>query len=158
MATLQFYWANQLCLYLSSGIAKIAVAVVLYRLAMTVKSRLILASSIVVVVIWTTITTVFASDVCADNPTGVSNFAGSQMCSDVGYFRTVTNILIDYFFALFPIPMLWNAPLARQMKLVVCGLLGLGMLYVPIFERTNAPSPLLKVVVQHLLSGLTTLC
>lgn len=109
---------------------KVAVALVLYRLATTARNRIVLAASIVVVVIWTGVTTVFSSYICADNPNGATNFAGSKMCSDVGYFRMISNIFIDYFFALYPIPMLWRANLQKGMKIIVCGLLGLGVLYV----------------------------
>lgn len=97
---------------------------------MNVKTRVTLAISIVVVVIWTTVMTVFSSDLCADNPSGATNYAGSKTCADVGLFRMISNIFIDYFFALYPISMLWKAKLAKQMKIIVCGLLGLGILYV----------------------------
>lgn len=117
-------------MYISSGIVKIAVALVLYRLAITVTTRIILAISIVIVVVWTVIVTVFASYICAANPSGVTNFAGSPMCTEVGYFRMYSNIFMDLFFAVFPIPMVWKAGLTLRMRFIVCGLLGLGLMYV----------------------------
>lgn len=113
-------------IYISSGIVKLAVALVLYRLATNIRLQAILITSMSVVVIWTVITTLFSSWLCASG--GASNYVGSSTCTAVGYFRTISNIFIDYFFALFPITMLWNAKMSFKMKLSVCILLGLGML------------------------------
>ncbi|KUI59691.1 hypothetical protein VP1G_06871 [Cytospora mali] len=121
-----FYFANQVTLYLSSGIVKLAVALVLYRLATNARLQVILTTSMAVVAIWTFVTTLFSSWLCASS--GVSDYIGSSTCTAVGYFRTISNIFIDYFFALFPITMLWNARMSFRMKLSVCVLLGLGML------------------------------
>ncbi|CAN8101567.1 unnamed protein product [Discula destructiva] len=123
---MKYYAANQYSLYISSGIIKIAVALVLYRLACGLKSQVILVMAIVVMVIWTFITTIFAMDLCAS--TGAASYTGDVACSDIGYFRMISNIFIDYFFALFPIPMLWAATLSRRMKVIVCCLLGLGFI------------------------------
>lgn len=124
----QFYWANQLVLYVSSGIVKIAVALVLYRLATTVRNQAILVTSICVVVVWTCITTIFSTDMCAT--TGAADYAGSAVCTGVGYFRMISNIFLDYFYALYPIPMLWRSTLSQRMKIIVCCLLGLGIMQV----------------------------
>ncbi|KAF3764195.1 hypothetical protein M406DRAFT_71243 [Cryphonectria parasitica EP155] len=124
---MKFYWANQLMLYISSGLVKIAVALVLYRLACNLKNQAILVISIIVVIIWTFLTTIFSSDVCAET-TGATSYAGDQTCTDVGYFRMISNIVIDFFFALYPIPMLWNSTLSQRMKYIVCGLLSLGLI------------------------------
>ncbi|KAK7738390.1 hypothetical protein SLS53_006205 [Cytospora paraplurivora] len=120
-----FYFANQLSLYVSSGIVKIAVALVLYRLATNVRLQVTLITSMVVVAVWTFVTTLFSSWLCASS--GASDYIGSSTCTAVGYFRMISNIFIDYFLALFPITMLWNAKMSFRMKLSVCILLGLGM-------------------------------
>lgn len=122
----QFYFANQLTIYISSGIVKIAVALVLYRLATNTRLKSILIGSIVIVFIWTVVTTIFSSWLCASS--GASDYVGSHTCTVVGYFRMISNIFIDYFFAFFPILMLWNARMSFRIKLSVCLLLGLGML------------------------------
>lgn len=122
----QFYAANQYTLYISSGIIKIAVALVLYRLATGLRSQATLVISIIAVVLWTFITTLFAMDLCAT--TGAASYTGTHSCTGIGYFRMVSNVFVDYFFALYPIPMLWNATLSQRMKIIVCSLLSLGIL------------------------------
>ncbi|KAH9885936.1 integral membrane protein [Xylariomycetidae sp. FL2044] len=120
----QFYFANQLTLYISSGLVKIAVALVLFRLAVTRRMRRVLIVSMVVVALWTVIMTIFASWPCAKS--GASNWAGSATCQKVGYFRTSSNIVIDYFYALLPVYMLWNVQMKRTIKALVILLLGMG--------------------------------
>lgn len=117
--------------------AKVAVALVLYRLAITNKGRIILTVSIVIVFLWTVVTTVFSSYVCADNPSGATNFASSKMCSNLGYFRMISNIFIDYFYALYPMPMMWKAKLPKELKIIASVLLGLGVLYVQTIPWTS---------------------
>lgn len=121
-----YYFANQLTIYISSGLVKLAVALVLLRLTSTKAQRWLLIGSMVVVVIWTVVMTVFASFLCAK--AGSSNYAGSATCNFVGYFRTTTNIIIDYFYALLPIYILWNVKMSWRLKLSAIFLLGLGIL------------------------------
>ncbi|KAK6854437.1 hypothetical protein PG995_009530 [Apiospora arundinis] len=120
----QFYYANQLAIYISSGLVKLAVALVLLRIARTKRMRWLLLSSMVVVALWTIVMTLFSSWLCATK--GSSNYAGSATCSSVGYFRTSTNIVIDYFYALLPVYMLWDVQMNLKMKASVLLLLGLG--------------------------------
>ncbi|KAI1417202.1 integral membrane protein [Hypoxylon sp. FL1857] len=120
----QFLFANQLGLYISAGLVKLAVALVLYRLASTKRLRWVLVGSMVVVTIWTIVMTLFASWPCAQG--GVSNWAGSKACTQVGYFRTITNIFIDYFYALLPVYMLRKVHMNTRLKVSVMLLLGLG--------------------------------
>ncbi|KAI1392166.1 uncharacterized protein F4822DRAFT_117424 [Hypoxylon trugodes] len=120
----EFLFGNQLGLYISAGLVKIAVALVLYRLASTKRMHWILIGSMVVVTIWTVVMTLFASWPCAQS--GASNWAGSKTCQQVGYFRTITNIFIDYFYAIFPVFILRNVHMNTRLKLSVILLLGLG--------------------------------
>ena len=129
---MQYYFANQLCVYISSGLVKLAVALVLFRLASSKRLRWILLGSMVIVGIWTVIMTLFTSWLCATK--GSSNYAGSDTCRSIGYFRTISNIFIDYFYALLPVYMLWNIQMSRRLKVTVLLLLGLGVLWVyPLF-------------------------
>lgn len=105
---------------------KIGIALVLYRLATNVRNQAILVLSICVVIVWTCITTIFSMDMCASR--GSADYAGNGVCGGVGYFRMISNIFLDYFFALYPIPMLWRSTLSTRMKLIVCSLLGLGIM------------------------------
>lgn len=75
--------------------------------------------------------TLFASWPCAQG--GASNWAGSKACTQVGYFRTITNIFIDYFYALLPIYILRKVKMSTKLKVSVLLLLGLGALYVTPF-------------------------
>ncbi|RYC61888.1 hypothetical protein CHU98_g4334 [Xylaria longipes] len=120
-----FTYGNQTTLYISAGLVKLAVALVLIRIAVGKGMRLILVGSIVVVGIWTIITVVFASGICATG--GSSNWAGSKRCTDVGYFRTISNIFIDYFYALLPIYILRGSQMKTRLKLIAILLLGLGI-------------------------------
>ncbi|KAK7931349.1 hypothetical protein PG985_002061 [Apiospora marii] len=120
----QFYYANQLTVYISSGLVKFAVALVLLRIPMTKRVRWVLLGSMVVVAVWTVVMTLYSSWFCATK--GSSNYAGSATCSNVGYFRTSTNIIIDYFYAFLPIYMLWDVQMSFKMKASVLLLLGLG--------------------------------
>lgn len=101
-------------------------ALVLYRLATNIRLRTILIGSMVIVFIWSLVTILFSSWLCISD--GSTSYISSGTCQVVGYFRTISNIFIDYFFAFFPIFMLWNAKISFRMKLSVCILLGLGML------------------------------
>ncbi|KAI0489666.1 hypothetical protein F4859DRAFT_161020 [Xylaria cf. heliscus] len=120
-----FTYGNQTTLYISAGLVKLAVALVLLRIAVGKGIRWLLIGSIVVVGIWTIITVVFASGICATG--GTSNWAGSEKCTQVGYFRTASNIFIDYFYALLPIWILRGSQMKTRLKLVALFLLGLGI-------------------------------
>ncbi|KAG8159845.1 hypothetical protein KVR01_010482 [Diaporthe batatas] len=121
-----FLYANQLALYLASGLAKLGVALVLWRLAVTRRFRLVLAVSVAVVLAWTFTTTLFAAWLCTTD-TGSASYVSSATCTAVGLFRTVSNIFIDYFYALVPIPIVRGARMDARTKVVVCVLLGLGL-------------------------------
>ncbi|KAI1430136.1 hypothetical protein F5Y12DRAFT_709145 [Xylaria sp. FL1777] len=120
-----FTYGNQTTLYISAGLVKLAVALVLLRISVSKGIRLLLIISMVIVGIWTIITIVFASGICATG--GSSNWAGSQKCTDVGYFRTISNIFIDYFYALLPVYILRGSQLQTKLKLIAIFLLGLGI-------------------------------
>ncbi|KAI1378932.1 integral membrane protein [Hypoxylon crocopeplum] len=120
----RFLFANQLSLYISAGLIKLAVALVLYRLASTKRLRWVLIGSMVIVTIWTIVMTLYASWPCAQS--GSSNWAGSETCQTVGYVRTITNIFIDYFYALLPVFILRNVKMGTRLKVSVMLLLGLG--------------------------------
>ncbi|KAI0543069.1 hypothetical protein GGR58DRAFT_7791 [Xylaria digitata] len=120
-----FTYGNQTTLYISAGLVKLAVALVLLRISVSRGVRWLLIGSMVVVGIWTIITVVFASGICATG--GSSNWAGSVKCTQVGYFRTISNIFIDYFYALLPIYILRSSKMQKKLKLIAIFLLGLGV-------------------------------
>ncbi|KAI1369556.1 hypothetical protein F5Y08DRAFT_97124 [Xylaria arbuscula] len=120
-----FTYGNQTTLYVSAGLVKLAVALVLLRITVSKALRIILLISIGIVGVWTVITVVFASGICAKG--GSSNWAGSQRCTDVGYFRTISNIFIDYFYALLPIYILRGSQLQTKLKYIAIFLLSLGI-------------------------------
>ncbi|KAI0408940.1 hypothetical protein F4802DRAFT_305283 [Xylaria palmicola] len=120
-----FTYGNQTTLYVSAGLVKLAVALVLLRIAVGKGVRALLIGSTFVVGSWTIITVVFASGICATG--GSSNWAGSVRCTQVGYFRTISNIFIDYFYALLPIWILRGSQMKTRLKLITIFLLGLGV-------------------------------
>ncbi|KAI1819854.1 hypothetical protein F4861DRAFT_107159 [Xylaria intraflava] len=120
-----FTYGNQTTLYISAGLVKLAVALVLLRITVGNGIRWLLIGSIFVVGVWTVITVVFASWICATG--GSSNWAGSPKCTEVGYFRTISNIFIDYFYALLPVYILRSSQMKIKLKLIAMFLLGLGI-------------------------------
>lgn len=120
-----YTYGNQTTLYISAGLVKLAVALVLLRITIGKGIRLLLIGSMFVVGAWTIITVVFASFICAQG--GSSNWAGSERCTQVGYFRTISNIFIDYFYALLPIYILHSSQMKTRLKLIAMFLLGLGI-------------------------------
>ncbi|KAL1864570.1 hypothetical protein Daus18300_007585 [Diaporthe australafricana] len=121
----QFLYANQLTLYLTSGVVKVAVALVLLRLAFSKRYRVTLIISVVVVLIWTFVTTLFSSWLCLTN--GTTSYVSSSTCTVVGQFRTISNIFIDFFYSGLPILIIRKANMNFRLKLSVCLLLGLGL-------------------------------
>lgn len=122
----QLLFANQLTIYICAGLVKLAVACVLLRLVTKKRLRWLLYCSMLIVIAWTVVMTIYASWLCASG--GSSNYAGSKTCAYIGYFRTISNIVIDYFYALLPIYILWDVQLNLKIKLGVLLLLGLGAL------------------------------
>ncbi|KAJ8117441.1 hypothetical protein ONZ43_g4207 [Nemania bipapillata] len=120
-----YTYGDQTTLYISAGLVKLAVALVLLRIAVGRGIRILLIVSMGVVGIWTIITVIFASWICATG--GSSNWAGSERCTQVGYFRTISNIFIDYFYALLPIYILRGSQMKTRLKLIAIFLLGLGI-------------------------------
>lgn len=119
-------FANQLTIYICAGLVKLAVACVLLRIVTKTGLRWVLYLSMVIVTAWTIVMTLYASWLCASG--GSSNYAGSKTCMYVGFFRTSTNIIIDYFYALLPVYILWSVQMNLKLKLSVLLLLGLGAL------------------------------
>ncbi|ROV97468.1 hypothetical protein VPNG_08684 [Cytospora leucostoma] len=120
----ELLFANQLTIYICAGVVKLAVACVLLRIVTTKSLRWLLYCSMLVVTAWTVVMTIYASWLCASG--GSSNYAGSKTCAYIGYFRTSSNIVIDYFYALLPVNILWNVKMNIKIKLSVLFLLGLG--------------------------------
>ena len=100
----------------------------LCRLAINKRFKVILAASIAVVLAWTFTSTLFSSWLCLTN--GSTSYVSNSTCTAMGLFRTISNIFIDYFYALLPIPIVRKANMNTQTKMIVCMLLGLGMLWV----------------------------
>ncbi|KAJ4394389.1 hypothetical protein N0V93_003606 [Gnomoniopsis smithogilvyi] len=117
-------FGNQLAIYICAGTVKLGVAFVLLRLVTKRGIRILLYGSMVVVIAWTIVMTLYASYLCVQS--GSSNWAGSKTCEAVGYFRTSSNIVIDYFYAFLPIYILWDVQMSLKLKLSVLLLLGLG--------------------------------
>lgn len=122
----QLLFANQLTTYICAGLVKLAVACVLLRIVTTKGLRWLLYCSMLVVTAWTVVMAIYASWLCASG--GSSNYAGSKTCAYIGYFRTSSNIVIDYFYALLLGYILWNVKMNFKVKLSVLLLLGLRSL------------------------------
>ena len=63
-----------------------------------------------------------------DTTTPGGKCQSGQILAGIYYATTGVNILIDWYCALLPIPLLWNAPLDLRTKLSVAALMSLGVL------------------------------
>jgi hypothetical protein len=124
--------ACQLTYVIASGLAKVSVALVLFRLSPNVMFRRILAASMVVVCVWTLVTLLTMVLQC--RPLSVRWNGGAGTCVEAkvimqtGYSFSAMDIASNWLYALLPVAMLWNVQISRQLKGMVTFLLGLGVL------------------------------
>ncbi|KAI2604141.1 uncharacterized protein GGS25DRAFT_525419 [Hypoxylon fragiforme] len=128
----KFFVASTLTYVILVYVAKVSVALVLYRIASNNKPiRRLLAGSIVVLTIWTIVTILLVALQCT--PLSVAWGEGTGTClpayvfANIGYSVSAMDIASSFLYAGLPIILLRNVQLSTRMKASVIILLGLGV-------------------------------
>lgn len=110
-----------------SGVVKISVALVLYRLDSRPKVKTIIIIDIVTCTIWNVVTTLVLSLGCMrQSPYVISN----KVCENTFYSQESSYVIYDVFHVLLPIYILWNVQISRALKVSVVCLFSVGLLLV----------------------------
>ncbi|OTB07494.1 hypothetical protein M426DRAFT_317801 [Hypoxylon sp. CI-4A] len=132
ITAVKFFVASTLAYVVLVGIAKISVALVLYRIAVTNKPiRALLIASMVILMIWTTITTLIVAFQCT--PLSLAWGEGTGTClpayvlANTGYSISTMDIASSFLYAGLPVLLLKGVQLSPRMKASIIVLLGLGI-------------------------------
>ncbi|ROW04459.1 hypothetical protein VMCG_04952 [Cytospora schulzeri] len=111
--------------YIISGIVKISVALVLYRLDPRRLIRFTLVADIIICLTWTIVATLVLSLGCTE----LSAYTfSSSVCRNTKYSQEASYVIFDLFHVLLPIVILWNVQISRAQKWSIVGLFGVGLL------------------------------
>lgn len=111
--------------YITSGIVKVSVALVLYRLDPRRLIRFTLIVDIIVCSMWTIVSTLVLSLGCMDqSPSAFSK----PVCQNTKYAQEASYIIFDLFHVLLPIVILWKVQISRRQKWSIVCLFGVGLL------------------------------
>ncbi|EXK80666.1 hypothetical protein FOQG_14803 [Fusarium oxysporum f. sp. raphani 54005] len=128
-----FFTAAQIVYILTTGISKLAVGLVLFRLANGASMKIVrraLAVSMIIVSLWCLVTALIFGLQC--RPLSVAWGVGEGSCLSTAFLGTTglalsgMDVTISWFYALFPIYMLYRTQLRLKLKIMVMVLLGLG--------------------------------
>lgn len=108
-----------------SGVVKISVALVLYRLDSRPAVRTIIIIDIVTCTIWNLVTTFMLSLGCMKLSPYVINMT---VCENTFYSQESSYVIYDIFHVLLPIYILWNVQISKALKVSVVGLFSVGLL------------------------------
>ncbi|KAI1412485.1 hypothetical protein F5Y13DRAFT_162794 [Hypoxylon sp. FL1857] len=132
VTAVKFFVASTLAYVIVVYVAKVSVALVLYRIAVTNKPiRLLLVISMVVLTIWTIITTLIVAFQCT--PLSLAWGEGTGTClpayvlANTGYSISAMDIASSFLYAGLPVLLLKGVQLSVRMKTSVIILLGLGV-------------------------------
>ncbi|EXL54474.1 hypothetical protein FOCG_05341 [Fusarium oxysporum f. sp. radicis-lycopersici 26381] len=128
-----FFTAAQIVCILTTGISKLAVGLVLFRLANGASMKIVrraLAFSMVIVSLWCLVTALIFGLQC--RPLSVAWGVGEGSCLSTAFLGTSgfalsgMDVTISWFYALVPIYMLYRTQLRLKLNIMVMVLLGLG--------------------------------
>ncbi|KAK2671397.1 hypothetical protein RAB80_013819 [Fusarium oxysporum f. sp. vasinfectum] len=128
-----FFTAAQIVYILTTGISKLAVGLVLFRLANGASMKIVrraLAVSMIIVSLWCLVTALIFGLQC--RPLSVAWGVGEGSCLSTAFLGTTglalsgMDVTISWFYALLPIYMLYRTQLRLKLKIMVMVLLGLG--------------------------------
>ncbi|KAJ4267253.1 hypothetical protein NW762_003357 [Fusarium torreyae] len=128
-----FFTTAQVVYILTTGISKLGVGLVLFRLASGAGMRLvriILTISMVIVTLWCLVTALIFGLQC--RPLSVAWGVGKGSCLSTAVLGTTglalsgMDVTISWFYALLPIYMLYKTQLRLRLKIMIMVLLGLG--------------------------------
>ncbi|KAL6915619.1 hypothetical protein FSST1_007114 [Fusarium sambucinum] len=128
-----FFTTAQIAYILTTGLSKLGVGLVLFRLAKGANMRavrIILIISMVVVTLWCLVTTLIFGLQC--RPLSVAWGVGEGKCLSTSVLGTTglalsgMDVTISWFYALLPVYMLYKTQLRLKIKIMIMVLLGLG--------------------------------
>ncbi|KAI7782488.1 hypothetical protein LA080_013488 [Diaporthe eres] len=124
-AARRYDFAKYVVCFVISGVVKISVALVLYRLDSRPNVRIIIIIDIVTCVIWNIVTTFILSLGCMrQSPYVIDN----KVCENTFYSQESSYVIYDIFHVLLPIYILWNVQISRALKVSVVCLFSVGLL------------------------------
>lgn len=132
VTAVKFFVASTLAYVIVVYIAKISVALVLYRIAVTNKPiRLFLVISMVVLTLWTIVTTLIVAFQCTPLPVawgeGTGTCLPAYVLANTGYSISAMDIASSFLYAGLPVFLLKGVQLSTRMKASIIVLLGLGV-------------------------------
>lgn len=111
--------------YIISGIVKISVALVLYRLDPRRLIRLTLIADIIICAMWNIVSTLVLNLGCMN----LSPYTlGISVCRNTKYAQEASYIIFDLFHVGLPVVILWRIQISRAQKLSILCLFGVGLL------------------------------
>ncbi|KAI0890748.1 uncharacterized protein GGS22DRAFT_194645 [Annulohypoxylon maeteangense] len=128
----KFFVASTLAYVIVVFIAKVSVALVLYRIAVTNKPiRALLIASIVILTLWTIVTTLIVAFQCTPLSVAWGEATGTclpaYVLANTGYSISAMDIASSFLYAGLPILLLKGVQLSDRMKASVIIVLGLGI-------------------------------
>jgi len=128
----RYFVASTITYVIVLYIAKISVALVLLRIAVTSKGvRILLICSLVILTVWTTVTTFIVAFQCV--PLSVAWGVGQGTClpaavlANTGYSISAMDIASSFLYAALPVYLLRGVQLSARVKASIIVLLGLGV-------------------------------
>ncbi|ROW01203.1 hypothetical protein VSDG_02712 [Cytospora chrysosperma] len=122
---MQYNFAMDDVCFIISGIVKLSVALVLYRLDPRRLIRLTLIADIIICSMWTIVATLVLSLGCTD--LSLYTFSNS-VCRNTKYSQEASYVIFDLFHVVLPIVILWRVQISRAQKLGIVCLFGVGLL------------------------------
>lgn len=123
-ATKYEFAMNDVC-YIISGIVKLSVALVLYRLDPRRFIRLTLIADIIICSMWTIVAILVLNLGCTE--LSLYTFSNS-VCRNTRYSQEASYVIFDLFHVVLPIVILWKVQISRAQKLGIVCLFGVGLL------------------------------
>lgn len=113
--------------YVISGVVKISVALVLYRLDTRKAMRHLLIADMIICAIWTVIVTFILGLGC----TGVSPPSmrlGASVCEATNYAQEASYVIFNVLHVVIPVFIVWGVQIQGNLKWAVVSLFGVGLL------------------------------
>lgn len=117
---------NDVC-YVISGVVKISVALVLYRLDTRMFIRCILIADMVICAIWTVVVTFVLGLGCTGN-SPLNMRLGSSVCQASFYAQEASYVIFNGLHVIIPVVILWGVQVQGNLKWAVLSLFSVGFL------------------------------
>lgn len=121
----QYYDAKNYICYVISGVVKISVALVLYRLDTRLFIRITLIADMVICATWTVVVTLIIGLGCtASSPYVLSE----SVCEASNYAQESSYVIFNVLHVLIPVVILWGVQINGNLKWAVIALFSVGLL------------------------------